>query len=105
MVGSILFLLLALFICNLLWKQFLSPLVKYIRAGLTLGFGKVALIYKPLTSQIDILQWSSKHYGNSFGFYLNEVRKNPDLRMIIARFQMGSPIIVVDPEMIKKLTN
>lgn len=54
---------------------------------------------------MELFKWSSRKYGHSYGFYLERTKKNPMLKVIILKLNSGTSTCVVDPEMIKKMTN
>ena len=68
----------------IMWKMFISVLVKYIRIGRILGFRKVDLLYKPFTGHEGLFEWSARKYGHSYGFYFEAIRKNPMLKILQA---------------------
>lgn len=95
-----------LLLCSyVVWKGLLSVLVVYLRAGVALGFDKVGLLYKPLTGSLGLLEWSSQKYGHSYGFYFEAIRKNPMLKIMIIKLSIGYQLLVLDAEMIKKMSN
>lgn len=52
----------------LVYRTFLSFFVEYLRAGYCLGFDKIAMVYRPLSSFSSVFKDSAKRHSHVFGF-------------------------------------
>lgn len=85
-----------------IWKLFLGVLVEYFRAGYSLGFENVGLIYKPLSTYNSFYNRKIK-YQHNYGALYEKTRTNPNLKMIFVKIFGVTQINVIDPEFIKKI--
>lgn len=78
------------------WKIFIEFLVEYLRAGFCLGFDKIDMIYRPLSTYNSFYKDKLK-FDHNFGVLYERVRKNPNIKMILVKVFGNSQINIVDP--------
>lgn len=102
--STYLFAILGVLILYLIYRTFLSFFVEYLRAGYYLGFDKIAMIYRPLSSYSAIYKDAAKKYKHVFGMIYEKVKKNPEVRIVFVRMFGVTHLNIVDPEYIRKLS-
>lgn len=73
-------------------------------AGCKLGFNKIDMIYRPLSTYTGIFKHSLTKYKNSLGHIHEIVKNKPQVKIIFVRVIGITQMIVVDPEYIRKLS-
>ena len=90
---------------GVVWVLFLDAVWEYLKASWAFGFGKIGLVYRPLTDYIQLMKESELRDGHSHGYYRRVVRQNPDCKMVYVKMLGLTILCVVDPEIFKTISS
>jgi hypothetical protein len=96
--------LLAAPLCLILYRAYCG-IIMYERAVKAFGKDKVVLLNRPYQLWKSFSKENRAEGIDSIALYTREIRRNPDIKIIVVVVFEAALIIVCDPEMIRKIVN